>query len=80
MVYRSAAPPGTLLHIHDAVVDLIEPPQAEWTKLEPFIAVNAPSVEELEGEEVVKHRTRPRRGAVRRGSKGCGGVRNEEGY
>ena len=34
----------------------------QWTRLERFIAVKPPSVEELEAEEVVKHRTRPRRG------------------
>jgi hypothetical protein len=34
MAYRSAASPSTLLHIHDAVIDLIEPPQAEGTEVD----------------------------------------------
>ena len=34
MVYRSAASPGTFLHIHDAVIDFIEPPQAEGAEVD----------------------------------------------
>lgn len=34
MVYRSAASPCTLLHIHDAVVDLIKPPQTEGSEVD----------------------------------------------
>jgi len=34
MLYRSAASSGTFLHIHNAVVDLIEPPQAEGAEVD----------------------------------------------
>ncbi len=34
MVYRSAATCGTLLHIHDPVIDLIEPPQTKGTEVD----------------------------------------------
>lgn len=34
MLYRSSASSGTVLHIHDAVVDLIKPPQAEGAEVD----------------------------------------------